>query len=158
MPLKHLEIFRRTGGGVFFKRRNAGFAISAAWFLLETTSNCGLGGDQAIAKVLKIVECSWDYGDCKPALPGEAIQAEWNSFQQWRTVPETAVPYGESFGQILRLVDAFQAIACFEADFALPLWQEKDRDPKSNPKNNLDVLRTQLKDWYQRQVEVRSTA
>lgn len=169
--LKHLEVFRLTEGGIFFKRRDGEMALTAAWFLLKTTSYRGLGGDQAVATAMTAVERNWDYAAYKAALPAPSIQALWTSFQTWRKVPESPVGGSESFWHILGIVDAFQAIASFEADLALQYWYEKERDPKDklfflpgktivyrkerlDPQNMAETLAARLKALYQREVQI----
>jgi hypothetical protein len=131
-----------------------------------------LGGDEAVANALNVVQCNWDYAPYKAALPLPTIQALWNFFQAWRKVPETSVQGAESFWQLLGIVDAFQAIASFEADFALQYWYEKARDPKDklffqagktvlyrraalDGQSMSQTLEKRLKDLYQREAEVR---
>jgi hypothetical protein len=172
--LKHMEVFRLKEGGVFFKRRDGEKAMTAAWYLLKTTSYRGLGGDEIVAKALEKVKCDWDYATYKAALPGPELQAVWTKFQEWRKVAEDSAD-AESLWQILGVIDAFQAIASFEADFALKYWYEganQERDPKAklfmlqgkteiyyrkthDPQDLAHTLQDQLQTLYQREVETK---
>lgn len=170
--LKHMEIFRLQAGGVFFKRRDGETAMSAAWFLLKTYAYKGLGGDEVIAHALRIVESNWDYVTYKHVLNGSFLRDAWTSFKNWRGVAEDSKEESGSFWQIVGVIDAFQAIASFEADYAFKYWYEKERDPKSklffqdgktvlyyrkkeDPQNLTDTLKTLLNTLYGREVEVK---
>ena len=169
--LKHMENFRLNVGGVFFKRRDGEMAMSAAWFLLKTYTYKGLGGDEVMARTLAIVERDWDYATYKQRLPTSFIRESWTNFKTWRTAAEDAKAETGSFWQIIGVIDAFQAIASFEADYAFKYWYEKERDPKSklfiqdgetvlyyrsaqDPQNAAQTLETHLKTLYGREVKI----
>lgn len=173
--LKHMEVFRTSEGGVFFKRRDGEMAMTAAWYLLKTTSYRGLGGDEIVARAIERVDCKWDYATYKAALPEPILQAAWSKFQEWRKFDENSVS-DESFWQMVGVIDAFQAIASFEADFALKYWYEganQERDPKKlfmlgdktvlycskghDLQDMAHTLGVQLHTLYQREVEIKPT-